>query len=305
LQANHADNGALVIVADNRPRHQSSLAPKLRRSKITANAPLRGAFFIFLEEVEVLEDLKTLVDLQNVDSQLFALEKAKGDLPHRVLELKSQLDQLTALHRQKAEALQAAQHGRRTAEGALQMVKERKKKYDNQLYSVKNNKEYDAVTAEIEAAAVEIDETETKILEAIEQEETLQKELAEQDERLKLLQKEYDEQEAILAAREAETRSMAEVLQNQRNGLISKLRKPMLSAYQRILNGKDGLAVVEVVRGSCGGCSTRIPPQRVMEIREMSQIYYCESCGRILVWNNADEEIVSKADSATVAVALP
>lgn len=252
----------------------------------------------------MLEELKTLVDLQNVDSQLFALEKAKGDLPHRVLELKSQLDQLAALRRQKAGALETAQSGRRAAEGALQMAKERKKKYDNQLYSVKTNKEYDAVTVEIEAAAVEIDQTETKILEAIEQEETLQKELAEQEARLKALQSEYEEQEAILAAREAETRSMAEALQSQRSSLIVKLRKPMLGAYQRILHGKDGLAVVEVVRGSCGGCSTRIPPQRVMEIREMSQIHYCESCGRILIWNNADEEAVSKIDNTSIAVAL-
>lgn len=251
----------------------------------------------------MLEDLKTLVELQNVDSQLFALERAKGDLPYRVVELKSQLDQLAALRRQKAETLETTQSGRRAAEGALQMAKERKKKYDNQLYSVKTNKEYDAVTAEIEATAVEIDETETKILEAIEQEETLQKELAEQDERLKSLQSEYDEQEAILAAREAETRSMAEALQSQRNGLVVKLRRPLLGAYQRILNGKDGLAVVEVIRGSCVGCSTRIPPQRVMEIREMNQIFYCESCGRILIWNNADEEAVNKIDNATVAVA--
>lgn len=251
----------------------------------------------------MLEDLKTLVELQNVDSQLLALEKAKGDLPHRVVELKSQLDQLAALRGQKAEALQAAQSGRRSAEGELQMAKERKKKYDNQLYSVKNNKEYDAVTAEIEAAAAEIDETETIILEAIEQEETLQKELAEQDERLKVLRSEYDEQEAILTARKAETRSMAEALQSQRDSLVVKLRKPMLSAYQRILNGKDGLAVVEVVRGSCGGCSTRIPPQRVMEIREMSQIHYCESCGRILVWNNVAEDAGNKIDHTTIAIA--
>jgi predicted nucleic acid-binding Zn-ribbon protein len=291
------------MVADDRPGHRSNLVPKFSRSKITANAPPRGAFFIFLEEVEVLEDLKTLVELQTVDSQLFALEKAKGDLPYRVLELKGQLNQLTTLRRQKAETLETTQSSRRAAEGALQMAKERKKKYDNQLYSVKNNKEYDAVTAEIEAAVAEIDKTETKILETIEDEETLQKELAEQDERLQALQKEYDEQETLLRAREAETHSMAEVLQSQRNGLIVKLRKPILGAYQRILNGKDGLAVVEVVRGSCAGCSTRIPPQRVMEVREMNQIFYCESCGRILVWNNTEEEAVNKLDNVSVAVA--
>jgi predicted nucleic acid-binding Zn-ribbon protein len=183
------------------------------------------------------------------------------------------------------------------------MAKERKRKYDNQLYTVKNNKEYDAVTAEIEAAVLDIDQTETKILETIEQEENLRKEGAELDERLAVLQRECDEQQAILAAREAETRSMVEALQKQRSGLVALLRKPLLGAYQRILNGKDGLAVVYVTRGSCGGCSTRIPPQRVMEIREMNQIRYCESCGRILVGDSADEENAAKPEEVDAVAA--
>ena len=249
----------------------------------------------------MLEELKILVELQSVDGQLLALEKAKGDLPNRVLELQSQLEQLVEQQRQKTAALANTQSQRRSAEGALQMARERKKKYDEQLYSVKNNKEYDAVTAEIEMAVADIDQTETKILEAIEQEDLLKKETAELDEKLKTLQAEYDEQQAVLAQRERETRSMVEALQQQRNELAAKLRKPVLGAYQRILNGKDGLAVVEVMRGSCGGCSTRIPPQRVMEIHEMNQIRYCESCGRILVWNDSEEEAVNKMEAAVAA----
>jgi len=252
----------------------------------------------------LLEDLKTLVDLQQVDSELLTLEKAKGDLPKRVLELKSQLEQIVALRRQKAEALATAQKDRRAAEGALQMARERKKKYDEQLYSVRNNKEYDAVTAEIEMAAFDIDENETKILETIEQEDGLKKEAAEQDERLAAAQSEFDAQQAILTAREAETSSMVDTLQTQRESLVVKLRRPILNAYQRILNGKDGLAVVGVVRGSCGGCSTRIPPQRVMEIREMNQVRYCESCGRILVLYDTDEETVNKIEPIGAAVAV-
>jgi predicted nucleic acid-binding Zn-ribbon protein len=251
----------------------------------------------------LIEELKTLVALQNVDSQLLALEKAKGDLPQRVFELKSQLDEPAALHRQKSEALAATESQHRAAEGALQMAKERKKKYDNQLYTVKNNKEYDAVTTEIETAVADIDQTETKILEAIEQEENLRKEVAAFNERLAVLQTECDEQQAILHAREAETRSMVETLQKQRATLVALLRKPLLGAYQRILNGKDGLAVVYVTRGSCGGCSTRIPPQRVMEIREMNQIRYCESCGRILLSDNADEENAAKLEDAETLAA--
>jgi predicted nucleic acid-binding Zn-ribbon protein len=259
--------------------------------------------FLFIsEEVGLLEELKILVDLQSVDSQLLTLEKAKGDLPKRVFELKLQWEQAEQAHRQKSEALEVTQKNRRAAEGALQMAKERKKKYDNQLYAVKNNKEYDAVTAEIEASVAEIDDTETQILEAIELEDTLRKETDEQGERLKILQAEYDEQQAILAAREQETRSKVEALQKQRESLMVQLRRQTVGAYQRILNGKDGLAVVEVVRGSCGGCSTRIPPQRVMEIREMNQIRYCESCGRILVWNQDEDERIGIMENASVAV---
>ena len=249
----------------------------------------------------MLEDLKTLVELQRVDSELLSLEKSKGDLPKRVFELKSQLEQIAALRQQKADALAAAQKDRRSAEGALQMAKERKKKYDEQLYAVRNNKEYDAVTAEIEMAVFDIDENETKILEAIEREDGLKKEVAEQEERLAAAQSEFEAQQAVLIAREMETRSMADTLQSQRDALTDKLRKPILNAYQRILNGKDGLAVVGVIRGSCAGCSTRIPPQRVMEIREMSQVRYCESCGRILVWSDSEDEIANKIEPVVAA----
>jgi hypothetical protein len=253
----------------------------------------------------LLEDLKTLVELQEVDSRLLALEKAKGDLPERVQELGSQIEQLSALRQQKAEALTTTQRSRRAAEGALELAKEKKKKYENQLYAVKTNKEYDAVTTEIETTVLEIDQTETKILEAIEQEENLQKEIAEQDEQLARLQREYSEQQAILETREAETAKLVQSLEGQRQALIASVPRPLLGAYKRILNGKDGLAVVPIMRGACGGCLTRIPPQRIMEVREMNQIYYCETCGRILVWNNADTENVSKVEETGAAIGAP
>lgn len=242
------------------------------------------------------EHLKVLVELQRVDSQLFALEKAKGDLPHRVEELGDQNEQLSTLRQQTAEALAATQRNRRSAEGALQLAKEKKKKYENQLYAVKTNKEYDAVTTEIEATILEIDQTETTILEAIEEEEKLQKEVAGHDERLASLRHEYNEQQEILAKREAENSSAVQSLTAQREQLIVKLRRPVLNAYQRILNGKDGLAVVPITRGACGGCLTRIPPQRVMEVREMNQIFYCESCGRILIWDSSEAEAPDKIE---------
>jgi len=231
----------------------------------------------------LLNDLQTLIKLQEIDGQLFELERSKGDLPRLVKELDDRLQQLVAEHKKKADDLTAASAQKRSLEGALQLMREKRKKYESQLYTVTNNREYDAVTIEIESTDLDIDNSETQVIQLIEREEVLTKEVAEFSEKVAQAQKEHDEQRAVLDARLAEMRSRVEGLQARRNEQAALLKPQVIGSYNRILHGKDGLAVVQMVRGSCGGCSTRIPPQRKMEIREMDRIILCESCGRILV----------------------
>lgn len=231
----------------------------------------------------MLNDLQTLIKLQEIDGQLFELERSKGDLPRLVKELDDRLQQLAAEHKKKAEELAATSAQRRSLESALQLLREKRKKYESQLYTVTNNREYDAVTIEIESTDLDIDNNETQALQLIEREEVLTKEVAEFSGKVTQAQKEHDEQRAILDARLAEMRARVENLHARRNEQTALLKPQILSSYNRILHGKEGVAVVEMTRGSCGGCSTRIPPQRAMEIREMDRIILCESCGRILV----------------------
>lgn len=231
----------------------------------------------------MLSELQTLIKLQEIDGQLYELERAKGDLPHRVRELESGLNQLTAERQKKANGLAETLREKRSAEGALQMLCERRKKFESQLFAVTTNREYDAVTVEIESADQAIDSYETRVLELIEQEQALGKEIAALEEQIDQAQKERDEQRALLDARLEQTRSQVEGLQSLRNEHAARLRLQVLSNYTRILRGKDGVAVVQMIRGACSGCNTRIPAQRAMEIREMDRIILCESCGRILV----------------------
>lgn len=232
----------------------------------------------------MLNDLQTLIKLQEIDAQLFELERSKGDLPRLVKELDDRLQQLVAEHKKKSDDLTAASAQKRSLEGALLLLREKRKKYESQLYTVTNNREYDAVTLEIETADLDIDNNETQVIELIEREEVLTKEVAEFAEKVAQAQKEHDEQRTILDARLAEMRSRVDELQARRNEQTASLKPQILGSYNRILHGKDGLALVQMVRGSsCGGCNTRIPPQRAMEIREMDRIILCESCGRILV----------------------
>ncbi len=239
----------------------------------------------------MLERIQTLLELQEIDRQLYALEKAKGDLPQTLEELKRKAAELTSTHDQKAAHLSNLDRQRRALESALALAKERKKKYETQLYAVKTNKEYDAITLEIEHTEKEVDHSETKILETLEAEENLKKEIAQYEEQLKAAQQERDQQEKLLNQMMEQNKHQVEQLRSARQSLVAGVKPGLLRSYERILRGKDGVAVVKIVRGSCGGCSTRITSQRAMEIREMREIYYCESCGRILLWQ--EEESVT------------
>ena len=236
-----------------------------------------------MEEVPLLNDLQILIKLQEIDTQLYELERSKGDLPRLVKELDDRVKQFVLDHKKKSDDLAEASTQKRSLEGALQVLREKRKKYEGQLYTVTNNREYDAVTIEIESADLEIDNDETQVIELIDREQVLTKEVAELSEHVAQAQKDHDEQRAILDARLAEMRSQVDGLQARRSEFAAPLKPQVLGSYNRTLHGKEGLAVVQMIRGSCGGCSTRIPPQRAMEIREMDRIILCESCGRILV----------------------
>lgn len=233
-------------------------------------------------------NIQNLLELQEIDRQLFALEKTKGDLPQTLEELKRKLAELTSTFDQETAHVAAVETQRRSAEGALSQARERKKKYEAQLYEVKSNKEYDAITLEIETTEKEIDSTETRIIEALDLEERLKKEVAQLQEQSKSLQLEREQQEQVLNQLLEQNRHQVEQLQTARRDLGVAINPGLMRSYERILRGKDGVAVVRILRGSCGGCSTRIPSQRLMEIREMHEIYYCENCGRILVWQEEE-----------------
>lgn len=236
--------------------------------------------------------LQTLLELQKIDRQLLALEKAKGDLPQRLIELKQRLAGSTLKLEETKARLANVERERRALEGQISLARERKKKYETQLYSVKTNKEYDAITLEIETTEKEIDQGETKVLGFFEEEKKLGEEVSSQQTALQQLAQEAREQEAELNLLLEETRTQVAELTGMRAGLAQGVKPNLLRTYERILRSREDSAVVQLSRGGCGGCGTRIPPQRMMEIREMKQMFFCENCGRILVWQE-DEEAVT------------
>ncbi|RMF62865.1 MAG: hypothetical protein D6743_11525 [Calditrichaeota bacterium] len=230
--------------------------------------------------------LRSLIELQNVDRELHKLEAIKGDLPRRVKELKDELERtrthLDQLKTEWNEARKMKVHW----EGELKALQETQKKYQEQLYAVTSNREYDAITAEIDSMKEKIDEAETQIIENIEQEERLSKDVQEVEARLSDLEQELRERETELQEKIKATEKETSTFEKQRAEIISHITKPVLYQYERIRKGTRNTAVVEVYRSSCGGCFAAIPPQKLVEIRAMDKLILCESCGRILVYKN-------------------
>jgi len=232
--------------------------------------------------------LDKLIALQDVDIQLKELAEARGDLPQRVNELKMQVEKTKTDLEQKKQEKKEKQSRKFAIDGNTSLLKEKLKKYQNQLYQVKNNKEYDAITLEIENCKKEVDTLEFESLELDEATVVSDKEIGELEKALETLLQDTLENERILNEMLAKTEQQENVLKEKRSEITKDITRPLLNTYDRIRINRGGRALSYLTHGSCNECSTRIPPQRGMEIRMMDKLFFCEVCGRILVWRQEE-----------------
>lgn len=244
--------------------------------------------------------LEKLIELQEVDLKLQQLEAEKGDLPQKVKNLSNQVEQTRIILEQAKEKEAAVAVGKKTTTHDVEILKGKLKKYKVQLYQVKTNKEYDAITLEIETAEGKIDEQEYSLLELEESQKNLEQEITSIRAKLDELNSLLIDNKRDLETRQSATRAEEEKLFAQRDTLVEKLPRPILSSYERIRLGRGGVAVATLTNGACSACSSRIPPQRGLEIRMMNKINLCEVCGRIIVWKPEYTSINETEESPNV-----
>lgn len=237
----------------------------------------------------MVERLQGLFILQNIDLQLDELEADKGDLPKQVVQLEEKLDTLNTQIRELKDNIKTWKIERDKADVDIITFEEKIEKLKEQQFQIRTNKEYDALTREITHAENQIeklkkqmDELEGRMKVAKEDIEKLEKEVSEVEDELKEKRKELKEVSEMNEDEELK-------LQHGRDKILVRIEKPDFAMYDRIRQAKGGLAVVSAKRGSCGGCHNRIPPQRLLELRQHEALYKCEHCGRILV----SDEIVN------------
>ncbi|RKY99883.1 MAG: hypothetical protein DRQ13_01485 [Ignavibacteriae bacterium] len=227
--------------------------------------------------------LTILYKFQLIDDQLDELEELRGDLPSAVRELEDQINRSKEDISSKEKEQKDSLKKREENEGEVEKQLENQKKFKAQLYQVRNNKEYDALTKEIDHT----DDVVSKLEAENDGLADLSKSLTQQIEEFKpklfelndeLKTKKADLKEIIKANEKEEAK-----LRKERKKIEEEVKKPDLSAYTRIRKAKRGKAVSTIKRSACSGCHNIVPSQRQLEIRRNNRLFYCEYCGRILV----------------------
>jgi predicted nucleic acid-binding Zn-ribbon protein len=228
--------------------------------------------------------LKSLYSLQLIDSKIDRLRTVRGELPLEVSDLEDTVAGLETRLTNVTEEVAELENQMNEKKQAVKDFQANIKKYEAQQGKVRNNREYDAITKEIEFQNLEIQLAEKRMKEAkvaiVLKSEMLEKSRIEFEERSKDLKAKKGELEEIIAETEKDEKELIKDSEAATAGIEDRL----INAYKRIRsNTRNGLAVVAVERDACGGCYNKIPPQRQLDIRLNKKIIVCEHCGRILV----------------------
>ncbi|MCU0461869.1 MAG: C4-type zinc ribbon domain-containing protein [Bacteroidales bacterium] len=243
-------------------------------------------------EIPVEDRLRALYSLQLVDSEIDKIKTLRGELPLEVQDLEDDIAGLETRLGNLREEVVALEKNVQKKHNEITDSEGLIKKYEDQQKNVRNNREFDSLSKEIEYQNLEIELYNKKI-----------KEFTVQIEEKKVLIKDSEgilnERKSDLETKKSELDEIIMDTQKEEEGLYKKLDKVqnlieerLLTAYKRIRsNARNGLAVVPVQRDACGGCFNQIPPQRQLDIKSRKKIIVCEYCGRILV----DDEIIKES----------
>ena len=230
------------------------------------------------------EKILALYELQKIDSKIDAINKVKGELPLEVQDLEDEMAGLrTRIDNINAEIEElntlTKQRRREVDQAKIQI-----NNYKEQQNNVRNNREFDAITKEIEYQELEITLAEKRLKEYAAGVKAKKTQLEETEAIVSERRADLEAKKLELDGIEAETAPQVAEFEAQAEKAKQRIDERLLTAYARIRgNFRNGLAVVPIRRDACGGCFNRIPPQRQADIRQGKKIIVCEYCGRILV----------------------
>jgi predicted nucleic acid-binding Zn-ribbon protein len=236
------------------------------------------------KEISVADKLDALYELQKIDSEIDRIRTIRGELPLEVQDLEDELEGLDTRINKIQDEIKELETEVLERKNATKDAETAIAKYKEQQNNVRNNREYESLSKEIEFQELEIKLHDKKSKEAKIKVANKKEILDEAKERFEFRKGDLKTKQAELDEIVSETQKDEDALLKKSDDAKAKIDDRLVFAYNRLReNAKNGLAVVPVDRDSCGGCFNKIPPQRQLDIQSKKKVLVCEHCGRILV----------------------
>ena len=249
------------------------------------------------EDVSVEQKLIALYTLQQIDSQVDKIKIVRGELPLEVEDLEDEIAGLDTRIKNFHQEEEELKNSIGEQKGVIKDSESLISKYKEQQLNVRNNREYDSLSKELEFQALEIEHAEKKINEVNYKIELLNAEIEKSGEKLKDKKIDLEEKNKELNDIVKETVLEEQKLVDRSAENETLIEDRLLTAYKRIRSSaRNGLAVVQIERDACGGCFNKIPPQHQLDIRVHKKIIVCDYCGRILVDSEVAEIVTNSME---------
>jgi len=232
------------------------------------------------------QDLELLLKLQVIDYDIGELERSKAYLPDMMENLNREIDEVKKQLQETAAALEQAKVHQKNLELDIKEKEAKLAKLQEQMMSIKTNKEYDALVSEIDGIKETISSNETELLETIDRISELENKQKELEERRGKVDENNSKQLQILQEKVDSIGSKMEVKEKEREDTLSSVPRRVLSVYERVRKGRSGAAVVAVKKRACGSCYKQLTPKKLQEIKRGDRIHTCDTCGRLLYWDD-------------------
>lgn len=239
---------------------------------------------------EIRKQLQLIAQLSQLDQKIDSLYEKAGELPEKIEELERELHNQEKLIEELQEKRQKVIGEKAELHVEIKDIDSRRRKLEDLVFQVKNNRQYDAIMKELEYIKQQQQEAESKFATLTIQEENLRKQLEQEKAKFDEMKETLQRLEKELKRIEDSQKDEMEQLLIEREKLVKKIPKQILLHYERIREYHDD-AAVPLKRGSCSGCYSVVPPQVEVELRNYYRVYFCENCGRVLYPEELQEEV--------------
>ncbi|MFA5655244.1 MAG: C4-type zinc ribbon domain-containing protein [Dysgonamonadaceae bacterium] len=236
------------------------------------------------KEISVEERLRTLYKLQMYLSDIDRIRTLRGELPLEVADLDDEIAGLGTRVSKFELDLKEMEANITQQKMKIETSKAKIERYNTQLENVRNNKEFDHLTKEVEFETLEIELAEKRTREFTQKQKEIKAQIEEATAQLNEKKIDLDHKQKELDDIVSETKANEEKIREKAKKVEASIEPRLVTAFRRIRkNARNGLGIVPIQRGACGGCFNKIPPQRQMDIKLGKKVIVCEYCGRIMI----------------------